>query len=162
MNGNKNRGCGTGALPSCNVRGYTNLLPEVPQECAAYANQSGKELCVTHAGGINLNQANTGLIAVTIDPQFSTAYWAQLMSICIFETGTQTVVNNAEIANIMIRGSSQFASQNVPICGWNVAMPFLGVAFDMADSTNPIDLTFNVRSAGNVDVLVFTAGYGIR
>jgi hypothetical protein len=38
----------------------------------------------------------------------------------------------------------------------------LGVAWDMADSNNPIDLDFRVRSAGNVDITVFTAGYGIR
>ena len=155
-------GCGSSQLPRCNVRGYTDYLPKVPEECAAFAQSQGKELCVTHAGAVVLNQANTGLIRVTIDPQFSTAYWAQLLAICVFETGTQTAVTNGEVNNISIRGSSQFASQNVPLCGWNVSMPFLGVAWDMADSNNPIDLDFRVRSAGNVDITVFTAGYGIR
>ena len=133
-----------------------------PAQCEQFANAAAKELCVTHAGAVVLDQANTGPIPVRIDPSFATAYWAQLLAVCVFETGTQTPVNNGQIVDIQIRGSSQFASQNVPLCGWNVAMPFLGVAWDMADSTNPIDLTFTVRDAGPVDILVFTTGYGIR
>jgi hypothetical protein len=156
-------GCGPNQqLPSCNVRGYTDYLPDVPRECERFAQSSGKELCVTHAGAIALNQPNTGLIALNVDPGFSTAYWAQLLTICIFDVGAQTRVLNAQIADVQIRGSSQFASQNVPICGFDAVMPFLGVAWDMADSTNPIQITFTVRSAGNVDISVFTTGYGIR
>ncbi len=153
---------GTPQLPRCKVRGYTSMLPEVPKACEQFANAAAKELCVTHAGSVVLNQSNAGLIPVRIDPSFATAYWAQLMAVCVFETGTQTPVNNGEIVDIQIRGSSQFASQNVPLCGWNHHMPFLGLAWDMADSTNPIDLSFRVRSAGNVDINVFTIGYGIR
>ncbi len=157
-------GCGSGGghLPGCNVKGYTDYLPKVPRECERFAEQAGKELCVTHAGACVLDQPVAGIIPVRIDPGFSTAYWAQLFTVCIFDTGVQTAVNNAELVDVSVRGSSQFASQNVPVCGFNVNMPFLGVAWDMADSTNPIELTFRVRAAGNVDICVFTTGYGIR
>jgi hypothetical protein len=155
-------GCSTGQLPSCNVRGYTDYLPKVPRECERFAEGQGKELCVTHAGVSALDQPTAGLIAVEIDPENATAYWAQLLTICIFDTGVQTVVSNAEIVDVQIRGSSQFASQDVPICGFNAAMPFLGVAWDMADSNNPIKLTLRVRAIGNVDIAAFTTGYGVR
>jgi hypothetical protein len=137
-------------------------LPKVPRECERFAEGQGKELCVTHAGVVALNQPTAGLIQVDIDPENATAYWAQLLTICVFDTGVQTVVSNGEIADVQIRGSSQFASNNVPLCGFNAAMPFLGVAWDMADSNNPIKLTLRVRAAGNVDIHVFSTGYGVR
>lgn len=153
---------GTPQLPRCKVRGYTSMLPEVPKACEKFANAAAKELCVTHAGAVVLNQSNAGLIPLSIIPAFATAYWAQLMAIRVFETGTQTPVLNGEVVDIQIRGSSQFASQNVPLCGWDPLMPFMGLAWDMADSNNPAVLDFRVRSAGNVDITVFTIGYGIR
>jgi len=163
MNGYPNRECGPGTqLPTCNVKGYTAYLPEVSQECAAAAEAAGKELCVTHAGTEVLDADPAAAIPFTITVPNATAYWAQLLVICVFETGTSTVVNNGVVENVIIRGNSQFAGTNVALCTWNVAMPFLGIAWDMADNTNQISGSLRVRAGGNVDVTIGTVGYGIR
>ena len=78
------------------------MLPEVPKACEQFANAAAKELCVTHAGAVVLNQSNAGLIPLSIIPAFATAYWAQLMAIRVFETGTQTPVLNGEVVDIQL------------------------------------------------------------
>lgn len=161
--GYPNHGCGPGTqLPRCNVKGYTAYLPEVSEECAQAAQAAGKELCVTHAGTEVLDADPAAPIAFEIDVPNATAYWAQLLVICVFETGTQTAVNNGVVENVQIRGASQFAGSNVALCTWNVAMPFLGVAWDMADNTNKISGSLRVRAGANVDITIGTVGYAIR
>lgn len=160
-NGN---GCGPRSqfLPNCKVKGYTAYLPEVSEECAAAAEAAGKELCVTHAGAELLDQDPATAIPFEITVPNATAFWAQQLVICVFENGTQTPVNNGVLEDVKVRGSSQFAGTNVALCTWNVAMPFLGVAWDMADNTNKISGSMRVRAAGNVDVTIGTVGYAIR
>jgi hypothetical protein len=160
---NKNgNGCGTGQLPTCKVKGFTASLPEVTQECAAAAQAAGKELCVTHAGAELLNANPATDIPFEITVPSATAYWAQLLTIAVFETGTQTPVTNGVLVNVEIRGASQFAGTDVALATFNVAMPFLGVAWDMADNTTRIRGVLRVRAAGNVDITVGTVGYAIR
>ena len=160
--GYPDKGCGPGALPRCKVKGYTAYLPEVSEECARAADAAGKELCVTHAGTEVLDADPANAIPFEITIPKATAYWAQLLVICVFETGTQTPVNNGVVENVEIRGSSQFAGTNVALCTWNVGMPFLGVAWDMADNSNQISGSLRVRAGANVDVTIGTVGYGIR
>jgi hypothetical protein len=160
---NKGNGCGPGQqLPSCKVKGYTAYLPEVSEECASAAEAAGKELCVTHAGAEILDADPSAQIRFEISVPNATAYWAQLLVISVFEAGVQTTVNNGVIENVEIRGSSQFAGTNVALATWNVHMPFLGVAWDMADNTNKITGSIRVRAAGNVDITIGTVGYAIR
>jgi hypothetical protein len=149
-------------LPNCKTKsGFTPIAGyPVPDECQRYAKD--KELCVTHAGAVLLNQAAATPIAINIAPRNASMYWAQLFTVAVFDTGVQTSVFNGQVVDVVVKGSSQFASTNVPLIGFSAEMPFLGVAWDMADATNPIEITVNARAAGNIDIHVFTTGYGIR
>ncbi len=163
----KNGGCGNCGpgnvfLPGCKTKaGFTPIAGyPVPEECARYAKD--KELCVTHAGDVLLNQAPGVPIPINIVPRNASMYWAQMFVVAVFDTGVQTSVFNGQVVDVVIKGSSQFASANIPLIGFSPEMPFVGIAWDMADATNPIEITVLARAVANIDIHVFTTGYAIR
>lgn len=159
---NQKRHCSGGQLPDCKVRGATAWLPEVPEECRAAAAAAGKELCVTHAGESVVNQLAGVVLNLTINLPKCREFWAQAFIVSVFDTGVNTPVLNGHVVDVTISGSSQFAGSLVSLSTYSPAMPFLGVAWDVATPSNPINISLLARAAGNIDVQVSCIGYAIR